>query len=254
MWIDGLFVRGIRQTLLMQPKFNAYIDGFNLYKGVLSKRPHLKWLDLKSWCESLLPNYSLNTVYYFTARVKRKYEFDKAPERQHLYLRALQKSGVEIAYGRTRKSSKWQRLSSGSRNEIIQPELKSNLGLTQMTINSAFRKSLPDVPKAQVLYYEEKGTDVNIASYLLRDCYNTDSNASLVVSGDADLVTPIRFACESGQFIKIVVPNSGQKIAELGSVSSEISVINPDQLCDFQFPTIYEAPTGRLIHRPPDWS
>ena len=42
-------------------KFNAYIDGFNLYKGALQKRPELKWLDLRSYCQSRLNghNYEL---------------------------------------------------------------------------------------------------------------------------------------------------------------------------------------------------
>lgn len=237
----------------MLPTFNAYIDGFNLYKGVLATRPHLKWLDLRSWCESLLPGFSMNTVYYFTSRVKRRFDGDKAPERQHLYLRALEKSGVEIAYGRTRKSSNWHRLSSSRRSEVIEPELRSYLGLTQLSLNSSFRKTSPDSPKARVSFFEEKGTDVNLSSYLLRDTFQNGTNASLVVSGDADLLTPIRFAHEAGQFIKIVVPNSGQKISGLRAVSSEIEVVDPETLHKYQFPSVYKSPSGRLIHRPGTW-
>lgn len=254
LWKVNWFVSLGEQTNPMPPTFNAYIDGFNLYKGVLATRPHLKWLNLRSWCESLLPEFSLNSVYYFTSRVKRRFDNDKAPERQHLYLRALEKSGVEIAYGRTRKSSKWHRLSSSRRTEVLDPELRSYLGLTQLSLNSSFRKSFPDSPKARVSFYEEKGTDVNLSSYLLRDTFREGSKASLIISGDADLLTPIRFASEEGQFIKIIVPNSGQKISALRAVSSEIEVVDPDVLLNFQFPSVYKSPSGRRIQRPESWT
>ena len=237
----------------MDSEFNAYIDGFNLYKGSLATRPYLKWLDLRSWCQNQIPNYSLRSVFYFTSRVKLRFDSDKAPERQHLYLRALEKSGVEIAYGRTRKSSKWHRLTSAERVEVISPELKSNLGLTQFSINSSFGRSQLDLPKAQVTFYEEKGTDVNLASYLLRDAYKNKFSASLIVSGDADLVTPIRFAHEAGQHIKILIPNSGQRISALRSVCDEILVIDPEQLFLHQLPYFYKSPSGAVIQRPSSW-
>ena len=135
LWIGKVEDAGMQEDLAMDSEFNAYIDGFNLYKGSLATRPYLKWLDLRSWCENQIPGFSLRSVFYFTSRVKRRFDSDKAPERQHLYLRALEKSGVEIAYGRTRKSSKWHRLTSAERVEVINPELKSNLGLTQFSIN-----------------------------------------------------------------------------------------------------------------------
>ncbi|MGA2165853.1 MAG: NYN domain-containing protein [Solirubrobacteraceae bacterium] len=47
---------------------------------------------------------------------------------------------------------------------------------------------------AHVLRTEEKGTDVNLASYLLLDAFREDCETAIVVSNDADLKTPIEIA------------------------------------------------------------
>ena len=44
----------------------------------------------------------------------------------------------------------------------------------------------------EVVRTEEKGTDVNLASYLLLDAFRNDYEQAVVVSNDADLLTPIK--------------------------------------------------------------
>jgi hypothetical protein len=44
----------------------------------------------------------------------------------------------------------------------------------------------------EVLKTEEKGSDVNLATYLLLDAFDGDCEMALVVSNDSDLVEPIR--------------------------------------------------------------
>lgn len=47
---------------------NFYIDGFNLYyRAIKSRYPQYKWLDIQSFCESLLPKHEVKRVRYFTA-------------------------------------------------------------------------------------------------------------------------------------------------------------------------------------------
>lgn len=41
---------------------------------------------------------------------------------------------------------------------------------------------------------EEKGSDVNLASYLLLDGFRKEYEQAVIVSNDADLVTPIKIA------------------------------------------------------------
>jgi len=44
----------------------------------------------------------------------------------------------------------------------------------------------------QVMKSEEKGSDVNIATYLLVDAFEDDYEAAVVISNDSDLAEPIR--------------------------------------------------------------
>ena len=46
----------------------VYVDGFNLYYGLLRGTRH-KWLDLKDLFEKLLPRNDIALVKYFTARI-----------------------------------------------------------------------------------------------------------------------------------------------------------------------------------------
>jgi hypothetical protein len=45
--------------------------------------------------------------------------------------------------------------------------------------------------KVKVLKTEEKGSDVNLASYLLIDAYRSDRDVAVIVSNDFDLLFPI---------------------------------------------------------------
>ena len=54
----------------------AYIDGGNLYYGLLRGRPATKWLDLFVFTQSLLDSkHELVAVKYFTATTRIKYGF-----------------------------------------------------------------------------------------------------------------------------------------------------------------------------------
>src|SRR4051794_11570712 len=75
---------------MSRPQASIYIDGFNLYRRVLQRRPEHKWLDLEAFSELLLPEYEIRRVRYFTAIIKVLPGADIAsPQRQQAYLRAL---------------------------------------------------------------------------------------------------------------------------------------------------------------------
>lgn len=243
----------IRQHCPMKPTFNAYIDGFNLYKGVLEKYPEYKWLSMRAFCQTIIPDSTLVNVYYFTAPVKARFEGDRASDRQHAYLRVLEHSGVTIVRGKFRKDEKWTRVISRARKEFSEPNLPVHLGLTQIAINKIFNRALPDLPMAKVLKMEEKGSDVNLASYLLRDAFTASADGALVITGDSDLATPIRFAGDTGMQITVVVPGSGQDVFELRRAAFRVSRVNLDHLARSQFPEIFYTSRGRQIRRPSEW-
>lgn len=43
----------------------------------------------------------------------------------------------------------------------------------------------------QVIKTEEKGSDVNLASYVLTDAYQSDYDVAVIISNDSDLVYPL---------------------------------------------------------------
>jgi len=62
-------------------KTRVYIDGFNLYYGLLKGTP-FKWLDLERFCDQLLPKNTVEKIYYFTAKVDARPNDPDQPTRQ----------------------------------------------------------------------------------------------------------------------------------------------------------------------------
>jgi uncharacterized LabA/DUF88 family protein len=136
----------------------CYVDGFNLYHGLRSKGlQRYYWLDLWKLTERfLLPNQELSEVVYCTSRVKKN---PPARKRQRVYIDALSayRPNIKTLYG-----------------HYLAKEIRcKGCGLTY-------------------LRHEEKMTDVNIACELLQDAMDGKFDIALVISGDSDLVPPIR--------------------------------------------------------------
>ena len=161
------------------PTANVYIDGFNLYYGSLKKRwPQFKWLDLQSFCESLLLGLQVKRIHYFTARVQNSPRNPRVADRQQAYLRAL----------------------------ATLPKLTIHEGLlTVRTVNLPLSNNPTTI--VQVIKTEEKRTDVNLATALLLDCCNNDCDEAVVISNDSDLVTPIQAVHqEFGKRVGVISP------------------------------------------------
>jgi len=236
------------------PIFSAYVDGFNLYKGILESRPESKWLNLKSICRELMPHFQLHEVNYFTSRLKQRFPTDRSMERQSAYLRVLEDDQVNVIYGQFRKDLKWERLVSPRREDFIQPELRNYLGIPRYSTEKVFRSVEPDFPKIRIQRMGEKGSDVNLASYLMRDIYLNSISAVLVVTGDTDLLTPLKFAREHGAFVKVVVPGELQNVESFRANSDELIGFPVELLSDHQFPNPYRKRVkGTHIYRPQGW-
>lgn len=213
----------------------VYVDGFNLYYGALKGTPY-RWLDLDRLFSSLFPNNDILGVRYFTARINAYPGDPDQPLRQQLYLRAL---------------------ATTARISIIEGHYLSH------------PKSMPLVnPKpgqsrfAEVLFTEEKGSDVNLASYLLLDAFRDRCDCAIVVSGDSDLATPIRMVREElKKTVGVLLPQrlSGprglapRKSAKLRQVAAFFrDGIRSGPLAAAQFPHTLADATGSF-HKPPSW-
>ena len=79
----------------------VYVDGFNLYYGALKGTP-FKGLDLVALFEKVLqPRHDILKVKYFTARISGTPADPSKPQRQDVYLRALERyrPEVEVYFG-----------------------------------------------------------------------------------------------------------------------------------------------------------
>jgi hypothetical protein len=147
---------------------NVYVDGFNLYYGCV-KGTQFKWLNIARLSSLLLPqDHEIHRLRYFTARISARPNDPQAPTRQQIYLRALETiPNLSISFGHFLVS------------KIMMP----------LAIPA------PGGPAhVRVIKTEEKGSDVNLASYLLLDAFRAECESALVISNDSDLLAPIRIA------------------------------------------------------------
>ena len=99
-----LFLEASRRRQQHFMRTIAYVDGFNLYYGVLRNTPY-KWLDLHALFQEQLLGIGSQLIKtrYYTASIKASSSDDPAsPQRQQRYLRALKAhSGerIEIQQG-----------------------------------------------------------------------------------------------------------------------------------------------------------
>jgi uncharacterized LabA/DUF88 family protein len=145
---------------------SVYVDGFNLYYGIL-RRTRFKWLDLEKLCHLVLKNTHIGKIKYFTARVIARPNDPDQAIRQEIYLRALATNPkIEIHFG-----------------HFLSHTVKMPVCDQAGQLTGQY---------AQVLKTEEKGSDVNIAAHLLLDAHQGQFDQAIVISNDSDLLTPIR--------------------------------------------------------------
>ena len=107
----------------------------------------------------------------------------------------------------------------------------------------------------QVMKSEEKGSDVNLACYLLVDAFDDDYEAAVVVSNDSDLAVPIRLVRQKFKKKVLVLHPCGPGRAvsvELRRVASKSLIVDASLLPASQFPTTLTDANG-TIHKPARW-
>ncbi len=211
-------------------KTNVYIDGFNLYYGCLKGTPH-RWLDLAAFCQTSFPpqRNQINRIRSFTAHVNARPNNPQQRVRQQTYLRALRTI----------------------------PHLTIHLG---SSLEKPTRMPLHPPPAAgpktvQVMKSEEKGSDVNLACYLLVDAFDDDYKAAVVVSNDSDLAEPIRLVRQKfGKKALFMHPRSHWRAlsVELRRVASNSLIVDASLLPTSQFPATLTDAHG-TIHKPARW-
>lgn len=196
-----------------------YVDGFNLYHSLRSspRTSACRWLDMRSLCEGFLSRREkLVKVVYFTALAT----WDQAKVQRHTKLiAALETTGVEVIMGQ-------------------------------------FKQKERRCTKCSQVYpsVEEKMTDVNIATRLLRDAVRNEFDAAFVVSGDSDLIPALRTVRELFPTKELVVVFPFNRVTEaLKLEANRYMRIKVRHLEAHRFPSVLHAADGRQIVCPPQW-
>jgi hypothetical protein len=213
---------------MSKSKTIVYVDGFNLYYAL---KPHnLKWLDLGALCKVLLTENEVVAIKYFTARVRNRVGDLNVHVRQKVYLEALQTDPrVEIIFGHFLTNNVWMAKAEdeGKPKNAIQ--------------------------KVRVIKTEEKGSDVNIATHLLIDGFQSKYETAVVISNDSDLKLPISMVKNVlKKRIGIICPTE-KPSRELQKDVSFFKTIKPATYQDCQFPEQVVVNAKRTIRRPRAW-
>ena len=144
-----------------------YVDGFNLYYSI--KETKYKWLDLKALIESFsFKDCKISKIRYFTAKVTPNDRDPDVGKRQAIYLRALRTiPEIEIHFGLFRK-------------RVIKGKLLAE--------GNSLHEQIVKISK-----FEEKGSDVNIATFMLIDCFQKACDVPILISNDSDLTEPLKY-------------------------------------------------------------
>lgn len=198
----------------------VYVDGFNFYYGLKAKGwKKFYWLDVVKFFERMLDdNQELVEVNYFSARPHNS----EASYRQNLFFQA--------------------NLMNKKFHLILGKYLKKNIPcpICGGTIHS----------------YEEKETDVRVATQIINDVYQDRCDISIIVSADSDMVPAIEviqdiapdhkiFAFFPPTKHSVTLYNSCHAVKKLGGYKARFN--------QSMLPEEVKLPDGHIAKRPDNW-
>ena len=213
----ALFLETMKKTIV-------YIDGFNVFYSL--KKTPFKWLNLHKFSTVQLDSkkHNITKIKYFTARVQSTLTDPLKDTRQDIYLRALKTlPNLEIIFGQFKKRQ-----------------------VRGVLCNSKDRKLLnKDIVK--IKKWEEKMSDVHIATHLVADAYQNDCECVVLISNDADLTPPLLHIKHKLKKLVIVISPYKKISAELKKSSHFYKAISRKALEQCQFPEKMKDAKGEFF-------
>ena len=218
-------------------KTTVYVDGYNLYYGLLRKSP-FKWLDLfKLFQPPMLEKSSeVSEIRFYTAPILSKLADDpQSQHRQRTYLQALRKmppNKVRIVEGRMIASTPFLRL-----------------------VNSI--QTAPELTHVQVHLLNEKNTDVNLAADLITGAWTGEYEQAVICTNDTDVSGALSVIRQhhSKIVLGLIAPipgNDHRKIAnDLINLTNWSKTLSPVHLANAQLP---EKIPNTSIYKPDKWA
>lgn len=213
----------------MGKKVIAYFDGFNYYEGLRKKgwRKYY-WQDIVKFVEFFLrPHQGLEEVKYFSAIQKDK---EKAKRQDKLFQVNRTNPKFSLILGEFRQRIKWRNVECNGKK----------VG-------------------RRIKFWEEKKSDVALASYIIRDVVLNKCDTIFLFSADSDL-TPaldvIQEIANSISKIKIIVlfPPENYSI-DLSKKANKVIRLeyHETKFLNSQFPDKVKLSDGYVIEKPDKW-
>ena len=218
---------------MTRPTAIIYVDGFNLYRQKLAHHPDAKWLDLVKLSELLLPTHDIIGVRYFTANIRPMLGTDpRGPIRQQTYIRALETDSRVSVYRGTFRVDK--------RMMVALP----------VTLGTDGKPNVVRVRKT-----EEKGSDVNLASYMVFDACQSAADVHVLVSNDSDYATALSILTnEVGAAWGLFSPVDSPNTVLLKEKPLFVKQLHKGVLLAAQFPDELISETEGHLSRPSTWA
>ena len=200
----------------------VYVDGMNLYYGILATGiPRYLWVDIQGLSQSLLhPDQRLVGVKYYMSRFVSDGQVAGLVNPQRDHFKALETlAGLEVVEGK----------------------FQSKMGKCRRCGN-------------EWQSYEEKMTDVNIAVEMVCDAEDDIFDAALLVSGDGDLTGPVSRVLSRHPEKRVVVAFPPKRRSDsLTGAASAYFHIRPRHLRNSQLPDRLHAVDGYPLRCPAEW-
>lgn len=221
----------------MQARTRGYVDGFNLYKGRLESS-RFKGLDLAALCDRLAGS-RVDRVAYCTAHLVALPQDPGVVARQYTYLRALSGNPrVDVFLGKFKRRTPRMR-------KVPEPNCGCCLDSSDTPSCACCSGST-----IQVVKFEEKGSDVQLAVQLVKDAFTGAFDRALVISNDSDLQPAVDVVMNvAGKEVIVVNPRT-KGHALLGSARAYLSA---GQLDSSQMPSQVRDSEGQLVNKPASW-
>jgi len=201
-------------------RVGVYIDGFNAYHAIAAlNEPTLKWLDYQSLARALAGEDHLERVVFYTALSP----WSPAKRARHVnYIAALRATGVEVVESIFSRPRKWCHKE--------QRHCKN---------------------------YEEKQTDVAIATDILSDCFEDRVDRILLITADSDqipMVTRVRKLFPEKVVVLVAPPKRLDQARGLGEACNGVRELKASLLRKHLLPDEVRKPNGRLAASiPPEY-
>ena len=186
-------------------RVGVYVDAFNVYYGARAQcgrgTPGWRWLDLANLAFSLIkpsswPDPELTRLVYCTALRDREGDPSSLADQQ-TYLSALshEDDRVIVAHGKFVPRTKSGILVDRETRPPLRVPSPGTAAIPAWLPVEEVTGTAGEVELlATVSTFEEKGSDVNVASHLLHDVFNHEIDAAMVFSNDSDLKYPLALA------------------------------------------------------------